>query len=137
MNEPFQSIKRLLFCLQVPRSRKRKKVISKEQVVDMDIDDSDSSGKSAGDTNNLPETSGAKKNKKKSDKSDSKTKVDEDHHHHHHHTKKERKKKEDKKKKNSQKGGPMHFTASAEPVDISQDGEFDGELPVQVFTEVR
>jgi len=106
-----------------------------------DIDDSDSSAKSATDTHTVTDSSNKKTNKK-TEKVDKDNKKSEDHehhhhHHHHHHHKTDKKKKErDKKKKGKDKAGPMHFTAINEPVAISQDGEFDGELPEEVFREV-
>ncbi|XP_060556044.1 chromodomain-helicase-DNA-binding protein 1-like isoform X5 [Ruditapes philippinarum] len=129
-----------------PVGRGRKKKVKSKAEVDENMDDSDSSGKSVNDTNtSFPETS--KKLGKKVDKSDRDAKKSEsdhhDHHHHHHHhhhhrNDKKKKKRDDKKKKTKEsKAGPMHFTASAEPVAISQDGEFDGELPEEVFVECK
>jgi len=128
------------------RGRKGKKFKSKAEVTDDIIDDSDSSGKSVNESNlSVPEKKSNKK-AEKSEKNDSK-KADPDnheqshHHHHHHKTEKDKKKKkvDEKKKKGKaeKKAGPMHFTANNEPVAISQDGEFEGELPEEVFKEVR
>ncbi|XP_045216418.2 chromodomain-helicase-DNA-binding protein 1-like isoform X4 [Mercenaria mercenaria] len=127
-----------------PVGRGRKKKVKSKAEVDDNMDDSDSSAKSAHDNNtSVPDSS--KKLGKKTDKSDkdakkSDTDHHEHHHHHHHHrhrTDKKKKKDDRKKKPKENKAGPMHFTASAEPVAISQDGEFDGELPEEVFVECK
>ncbi|XP_052793171.1 chromodomain-helicase-DNA-binding protein 1-like isoform X2 [Mya arenaria] len=125
------------------RGRKSKKLMKSKAEVPDYVDDSDSSAKSANDTNQTaPDHTGTQKSHKKADKSDkdtSKKSDDHDHHHHHHHHNKQekRKKEKEKKKKMKEKAGPMHFTAINEPVAISQDGEFDGELPEEVFKECK
>ena len=123
-----------------PRSRKGKNFKSKAEVDD-EIDDSDTSIKSVNDTNlSVSESGGKKTSKKQKDKSDRDTvkKMDEDSQQHHHHKGDKKKKKKDKeeKKKKKDKDGPMHFTARAEPVAISQEGVFEEDLPKDVFLEV-
>ena len=96
------------------------------------ISDSDSSAKSVKDDSNSVQN---KKKKKKSDidTKDVKKEDDEDEHD----RKKKKEKEREKKGKGKDKAGPMHFTASSEPVAISQEGDFEGELPEEVFVEVR
>ncbi|KAL4227328.1 transcriptional regulator [Mactra antiquata] len=126
------------------RGRKSKKVKSKPEIIEDNLDDSDSSNISVNDT--VTSVTDKKTNKKseKSDKDTKKTDPDHhDHHHHHHHhhhhskgdKKKKKRDKDDKKKKQKEnKAGPMHFTAIAEPVAIS---EFDSDLPEDVFVECK
>ncbi|XP_052277549.1 chromodomain-helicase-DNA-binding protein 1-like isoform X3 [Dreissena polymorpha] len=122
------------------RGRKSKKPLKSKAEVPDYMDDSDSSAKSANDTNVTIESISKKYSKKPDNKTDAKDgkksgEGDHDHHHHHHHHGK--KKKEKRKKGKDKKGGPMHFTAINEPVAISQDGEFEGELPEDVFKECK
>ena len=104
------------------------------------MDDSDSSVKSTNDTNANVQESASKKTKRKVEKeketSVKKSVVELEETHHHHKEDKRRKKKDRKEKKGKDAKGPMHFTASSEPVAISQEGEFDGNLPAEVFAEV-
>ena len=99
------------------------------------ISDTDSSAKSVKDE---PSSVHDKKNKKKSDRDTKNVKKEEEEDDHGDRRKKRDKDREEKKKgKGKDKPGPMHFTASAEPVAISQEGDFEGDLPEEIFVEVR
>ena len=95
------------------------------------ISDSDSSAKSAKDNSSVQD----KKNKKKGDRDTKNVRKDTVEDEHDRKKKKDRDKEDRKKGKGKGKAGPMHFTASAEPVAISE-GDFEQELPEEVFVEV-
>ena len=110
--------------------------MSKAEITEDVISDSDSSAKSVKDESNSVHDI-SKKNKKKTDRDTKGAKKEEDEDDHADRRKKRDKEKDEKKKgKGKDKPGPMHFTASAEPVAISQEGDFEGELPEEVFAEV-
>ncbi|KAL3867259.1 hypothetical protein ACJMK2_044474 [Sinanodonta woodiana] len=118
-----------------PKLRRRKKNYkSKAEVIEKGSD-TDSSVKSIKEETNDSFPENSKKQKKKSEKEGKKEDKDEKEHD----DKKDKKKEDKKKKKVSKKdgAGPMHFTANAEPVAISAEGDFEGELPKEVFVECK
>ena len=102
------------------------------------ISDTDSSAKSVKDESNSVHDI-SKKSKKKSDRDTKGAKKEEEDEHLDRRKKKDKDKEEKKKGKVKDKSGAagaLHFTAGAEPIPVSQEGDFEGDLPTEVFVEV-
>ncbi|XP_060072209.1 chromodomain-helicase-DNA-binding protein 1-like isoform X1 [Ylistrum balloti] len=126
--------------------RKRKPVLSKAEVIEKDLSDSDGgqhhSVKDETTLDSIPDSPVKKRKKKDSSEKEAKSHMADDEDtkdslDFHRETKKKKVRTGAKTKNKKNKSGPVHITAEKEPVAIAMEVEFGAELPSNVFAKCK